>query len=98
MANITEHLDWSGLNTYTQDVKEWIFKLLRRIHARIGHVEEDLYNVRKSIKQYYIEKNTDQSGNIVYSLLDNSSKSSHGDIVISSEGVVVSTWEEDLNV
>jgi hypothetical protein len=49
MENKNEYLNNRGLSTFTAQFKEWIYKLFRRVHARIGHVEEDLYHTRKEL-------------------------------------------------
>jgi len=42
MENNKTIFDWENTELYTKEFKEWIWKLFRKVHARIGHVEEKL--------------------------------------------------------
>jgi len=49
MEDNKERLDWFQLEKYTGDFKEWILKLIRKIHYRIWHVEEDLAKLKRNV-------------------------------------------------
>lgn len=50
-----ESFNWENLNRYTEQFKEWILSLFRKVHARIGHVEEDLYNLEGRVDTHDTE-------------------------------------------
>ena len=60
--------NWEGLLNYTKEFKEWIWKLFRKVHARIGHVEEELAKVRENTKVDYEIVHTFHEGNNIYIL------------------------------
>lgn len=91
-------LNWSGLDLYTKEIKEWFLKLFRKVNARIGHVEEDLAQVKKqSVRNYRIQETTNPN-DVVYQLYDVNGPVEQSDpIIITGGGVNVSKWEENLN-
>lgn len=94
-----QHLSWDGLSRYTIDLKNWLYPLLHKIHARIGHVEEDVYKIKMANKTTYSIQKMPSSEGVIYSLVNDATQESCGDIHFdSSVGVTVSTWDEDLNV
>lgn len=104
MENKNEYLNNRGLSTFTAQFKEWIYKLFRRVHARIGHVEEDLYHTRKELLKkvnmdYQLTQKVSQSGDMEYVLMETTTKTEHGSIVIDVEGDLnVFTWEEEVTI
>ncbi len=104
MENKNEYLNNRGLSTFTAQFKEWIYKLFRRVHARIGHVEEDLYHTRKELLKkvnvnYQLTQKVNQDGDTEYTLMETTTKTAHGSIVIDVDGDLSSfMWEEEVTV
>lgn len=95
MSEIKQYQNWSGLVEYTKEFKEWIWKLFRKVHARIGHVEEELAKVRENSNIKYEIKKTSESGKYVYSLYETVKKQGPlGDRIIidPSAGVLPIEW------
>ena len=87
--------NWPDLVLYTKEFKEWIWKLFRKIQARIGHVEQDLAKVRDEVA---VDYNLTQTGagdeGLIYTLVEKNSGTAHGTIVIDpSTGVQLVLWE-----
>ena len=104
MENKNEYLNNHGLSTFTAQFKEWIYKLFRRVHARIGHVEEELYHTRKELLKktnmnYQLTQKVNSSGDMEYVLMETITKTEHGSIVIDVDGDLPAfTWEEEVTV
>lgn len=94
-----DRVTYENLRDYTTQFKEWIFKLIRRIHARIGHVEEDLAKLkRQTARDYELVEGTTDAGETSYTLYDNITQTSHGSIIMSGgTGGSTSYWHEDGN-
>ena len=89
-----QYQNWPDLVLYTKEFKEWIWKLIRKIHARIGHVEEDLAKVRDEVAVDYRLLQTGDQDELIYTLVEKNTGTSHGTIVIDpSTGVQIVTWE-----
>lgn len=88
---INQYLDKEGLTEYTKEFKEWIWKLFRKVHARIGHVEEDLAKLKSESKvDYELVKSEDKDNKkIIYTLIEKNSGTEHGQIEISSDGQII---------
>ena len=99
MEDNKNFLNWPGLDLYTKEIKEWVLKLIRKVHARIGHVEEDLAQVKKqAVKNYYIKESETHDKDVIYQLYDSNGPVEASDkIVISGGGVNLTKWEENLN-
>lgn len=41
-TNNKSYVNWESLDLFTKEFKEWIWKLIRKIHSRISHVEEEM--------------------------------------------------------
>lgn len=99
MEDNKERLDWFQLEKYTGDFKEWILKLIRKIHYRIWHVEEDLAKLKRNVEQdYQLIDTTTSSTEFKYTLIETKSGESHGSIIInSSTGGLISAWIDDVD-
>lgn len=82
--------NWPGLVEYTKEFKEWIWKLFRKVHARIGHVEEELAHVRETSKSDYklLDKGIQPDGTYIYELVEGVTGTSHGSISINTSGEI----------
>ena len=94
MSEIKKYQNWPGLEEYTKEFKEWIWKLFRKVHARIGHVEEELAHVREASKvDYELRGGLQPDGSYVCELYEKNSRKIHGRIVISASGEIqVINW------
>ena len=94
MENIKEYQNWTSLDFYTKELKEWIWKLFRKVHARIGHVEEDLAKVRETSKvDYELIGNKTPDQKYEYVLYETITGEEHGKIVIDpSVGIHTVNW------
>lgn len=94
MSEIKKYQNWPGLEEYTKEFKEWIWKLFRKVHARIGHVEEELAHVREVLKvDYELRGGLQPDNSYIYELYEKNSKTTHGKIVISAAGEIqVINW------
>ena len=93
-----ERLDWFKLEKYTGDFKEWILNLFRKVHARIGHVEEDLAKLKRKLASNYIILNQSDSEKIKYTLFETVSGKDHGSITIDpATGGFIPTWTDDID-
>lgn len=101
MSEIKKYQNWPGLVEYTKEFKEWIWKLFRKVHARIGHVEEELASVReKTAVNYQLVENPELvDGKYEYTLYDfNHPEEYHGKIVIDvSTGIQTVNWYDWRN-
>ena len=89
MSEIKKYQNWLGLEEYTKELKEWIWKLFRKVHARIGHVEEELAHVRETVKvDYELKGGLQPDNSYVYELYENISRTNHGKIVINTDGEI----------
>jgi hypothetical protein len=100
MKDNKERLDWFSLERYTKDFKEWILKLFRKSHARMGHIEEELSKVREEARaDYQLETNevtVDSSTVIRCTLVETISGEEHGHIEINpDQAIFIPNWEED---
>lgn len=96
-AEKNKYLEAAGLDLYTREFKEWVWKLFRKVHARIGHVEEDLAELKNnagSAVDYEIEKTTSESSDI-YTLVEKKSGTSHGQIIIENKDVCNCTFKKE---
>lgn len=90
--------NWPDLVLYTKEFKEWVWKLFRKVHARIGHVEEELAHIRETVKtDYQLEPHQISEYEIRYDLVDVlHPDEDHGSITINDEGgISIVTWAED---
>ena len=95
MSDEKKYQNWPDLVLYTKEFKEWIWKLFRKVHARIGHVEEELSKVKQSTIQNYELKKTADDNQIIYTLTETVSQTEHGKIVIDpSTGIQTVIWED----
>ena len=94
MSDIKKYQNWSGLEEYTKEFKEWIWKLFRKVHARIGHVEEQLAKVRETSKvDYELIGNKTPDQKYEYVLYETITGEEHGKIVIDpSAGIHTVNW------
>lgn len=81
-----EYLDKHGLDLYTREFKEWIWKLFRKVHKRIDHVEEEIANIKvqsgaAGTIDYQIEK-TIEDDTEVYTLVETISGTMHGQVIV----------------
>ena len=74
------YTNWPDLTLYTKEFKEWIWKLFRKVHARIGHVEEDLAKVREEVATDYQLVNVGDEDETIYALIETHSGEEHGTI------------------
>lgn len=94
-----EFVDYDNLTLYTKEFKEWIMKLFRKAHARMGHIEEDLASVKKMNQvNYVLEKSDTIDGGTQYVLIEKNSGTAHGNIMFDANGQQVLTWHEEINV
>lgn len=95
MIDEKKYQSWPDLVTYTKEFKEWIWKLFRKVHARIGHVEEELAKVKENGTSNYQLKQEADEENIIYKLMEENTHTEHGRIVINpSTGVQTVIWED----
>ena len=94
MTEIKKYQNWLGLEEYTKEFKEWIWKLFRKVQARIGHVEEELASVRETVKvDYELKGGLQPDNSYVYELYENISRTNHGKIIINALGEIqVVNW------
>lgn len=94
MSDIKKYQNWPGLEEYTKEFKEWIWKLFRKVHARIGHVEEQLAKVRETSKvDYELIGNKTPDQKYEYVLYETITGEEHGKIVIDpSVGIHTVNW------
>ena len=90
MSEIKKYQNWPGLEEYTKEFKEWIWKLFRKVHARIGHVEEELAHVREEALVDYelLDKGLQPDGTYLYELYEENSGTPHGSISINTSGEI----------
>ncbi len=99
MDEIKKYQNWPGLVEYTKEFKEWVWKLFRKVHARIGHVEEEIAKIKKSVVSKYTIKKTVEDNKIIYGLYETTTETGPiGDRIIidPSTGVQLVEWI-DLN-
>jgi len=91
-----ERLNWGGLELYTKEFKDWILRLFSKAHARMGHIEEEIANVKKNSKvDYQLETTLATETSITYSLTERYTGTNHGNITIKNNtGITVPTWEK----
>lgn len=95
MAEEKKYQNWPDLVLYTKEFKEWIWKLFRKVHARIGHVEEELANVKRQQTSNYELEQSIEDEEYVYKLIETTTKTEHGRIVIDpSTGIQTVVWED----
>jgi len=96
MEQNTEFMTWKNLDLYTKEIKEWVEKLFRKAHARMGHIEEDLIKVRKETKtDYQLEAMQVGTDKLNVNLYETVSGTHHGGFTISTTGQIELTkWEE----
>ncbi|WQJ53782.1 MAG: hypothetical protein [Wendovervirus sonii] len=94
--NNIEITNWMNLDLYTKEFKEWIEKLFRKAHARMGHIEEDLAKLkRKAITDYRMETSQSTPTQIDVVLRETVSGEAHGSFTIKTDGTVeITKWEE----
>lgn len=94
MSDIKKYQNWSGLEEYTKEFKEWIWKLFRKVQGRIGHVEEELAKVRETSKvDYELVGNITPDQKYEYVLYETITGEEHGKIVIDpSVGIHTVNW------
>ena len=92
MSDIKKYQNWTGLEEYTKEIKEWIWKLFRKVHARIGYVEEELAYVRENAKtQVTLNSSTPNYVNTSTAVDET------GRIITTSVGVKVATLADASN-
>ena len=92
-----EYQNWPGLDFYTKEFKEWIWKLFRKVHARIGHVEEDLAKAKEELRSDYRLIEETDSESITYNLVETKTGENHGSIIFDpSSGILPVIWEDDI--
>lgn len=90
-----KYQSWPDLVTFTKEFKEWIWKLFRKVHARIGHVEEELDKVKTEMGSNYELVQTIEDDEYIYKLVEKNSQTEHGEIVInSSTGIQTVVWQD----
>jgi len=93
--NNTDYQNWPNLVLYTKEFKEWIWKLFRKVHARIGHVEEELSNVKDHVNVNYEIILSENDNTYVYKLIETTSRTEHGSIILdASAGIQPVIWED----
>lgn len=88
--------NWNNLDLYTKEFKEWIEKLFRKAHARMGHIEEDLAKVKRAAKNdYQLESLQSSETTLDVVLMEKVSGMAHGHFTIKTDGTIELTkWEE----
>lgn len=99
MVNNENYQNWSNLVLFTKEFKEWIWKLIRKIHARIGHVEKELILLKKNINSDYwlIQNSILEDGKIKYDLVEKTTGEIHGSILFdTSGGIYPAIWNDEI--
>lgn len=95
MEENKNYQSWPDLVTFTKEFKEWIWKLFRKVHARIGHVEKEISLVKEQTKVNYELEQTIEEEEYVYKLIETNSQTEHGKIVINpSIGIQTVVWKD----
>ena len=98
MSDTKQYQNWPNLVLYTKEFKEWVWKLFRKVHARIGHVEEDLAKAKSELRtNYQIVKDQDDES-LTYNLIEMETGSNHGSIVFDpSSGIKPVVWDDEIS-
>lgn len=95
MSDEKKYQNWPDLVLYTKEIKEWIWKLFRKVHARIGHVEEELAKVKEHSTVDYQLKQYEEDNTYIYKLIETVTQTEHGTIVFdASSGIAPIIWED----
>lgn len=98
MSDNKKYQNWPDLVLYTKEFKEWIWKLFRRVHARIGHVEEELSKVKEKTASDYQLEQVIEDEQYVYKLVETTTQTEHGRIIIDpSVGIQTVVWKDEYD-